>query len=640
LHGFVTVVAEAHLPTMTARGNGSPQQQRRGHISSTSHLHGKHCTKQKFSLSTIIRALYWGMFLLLFTTTFLRTSIDTNSQHSPVSPSSATSNHGVSPSTLTQRPPPSTQRQRGSFRVPFQETNHRRINQLQDADDGAASQQSSPGILPGMHNPTVEKFHHDAGQSVPDDFFFNKTFGKSTTSENKVPQREMVSRNNRNFNSGIQVDWRTVLQKSENRRALQIGAGPRSTFVQNLYQMEEELMDKAAASNRDIASHESYLSTIPDDWRDKLAKTPVDQPIDFLTPVLAPPTKIIHRRSNDTAENNAVILVLSHQGSFIKRQAIRETWAKGHSNVLFVVAQSDCAEFQHDLAGSVTFVDENGAEVDYNRQGNNNSTSRCDEVDHNFLRLEQQRYQDLLEIPMKEKYARLPEKLLQAYHWVLRNVPNVEWIVKSDDDMFVRVNNLARYLKKYNSNVPMVIGEMIYHSKVNPVGKWAELEYHHPYYPFWPKGSAGHVLSRIAAKYFSDMSETLHRYQGEDTSIGIWLDDARQDKTLKDVTYIHAKNMFESHGKQACARPKYMIIGHDLLPDELLECYQNHSHTFTESAWLDDPSEFDEMIRQETGDITASAREWHPASGYKGDTEALPGPGSTNFGYRGTLTKP
>ncbi|KAL3905175.1 MAG: hypothetical protein SGILL_009783 [Bacillariaceae sp.] len=338
---------------------------------------------------------------------------------------------------------------------------------------------------------------------------------------------------------------------------------------------------------------------------------------------------------------------------FIKRQAIRETWAKDHSSkVLFVVAQSDCAEFEHDLGpvaapSLVTSNDNVGAKETQpaaaaaasttTSNATNSTPSKCNEIDHNFLRLEQEKYEDLLEIPMKEKYTRLPEKLLQAYHWVLKNVPNVEWIVKSDDDMFVRVANLEQYLKKYNSNIPMVIGEIIYHSQVSRGGKWAELEYPYEHYPFWPKGSAGHVMSRAAAKYLSDMSGSLHRYQGEDTSIGIWLDQARQNKVLDDVTYIHAKNMFESHGKQACARPKYMIIGHDFRPDELLECYQNYTHNFTESAWLDDPSEFDEIIRQEAGSNSAIAMEWRPAIGYKKDTQELANHvSSTSFGYKGT----
>ncbi|KAL3925105.1 MAG: hypothetical protein SGILL_000631, partial [Bacillariaceae sp.] len=516
------------------------------------------------------------MFALLFMTTFLRTSIDTSNS------GAAPSNSGVSPTNLRRQPglhPPKVKRRTG---------------QLEDTDDALTSKlkpDDNPGILPGMHNPPLEKFHQDAGRSVPDEFFFNKAFAVSSgVRSNNDPQLEDVVTDINKDLYDRNTDWRSVLQKHEAMKPPDArNMGPRSPFVKKLYTLEEDLMLKA---NGTVASN-LHTITMPDDWRNHLARTPPDQPIEFLTPILPLPAKIL--QNNNT---RVVVLVLSHQGSFIKRQAIRETWAKNQLNVLFVVAQSGCAEFKHDLAGNdVTFVDRVQPGNDNNLQGikapisNDNrnekhNISRCNEIDHNFLRLEQEKNQDLLEIPMIEKYTRLPEKLLQAYHWVLSNVPDVEWIVKSDDDMFVRVDHLDGYLKKYNCNIPM----------------WAELDYHHLFYPFWPKGSAGHVVSRTAATYFSKMSENLHRYQGEDTSIGIWLDNAQKNKTMEDVTYIHSKSMFASHGKNACMSPKTMIIGHDLRPDELLTCFQNFSFAFSEKAWLDDASGFEEMIRQETGD--------------------------------------
>ena len=185
----------------------------------------------------------------------------------------------------------------------------------------------------------------------------------------------------------------------------------------------------------------------------------------------------------------------------------------------------------------------------------------------------------------------------------------------------------------------MLIGQIVYHSEVNPIGKWAELDYPYEFYPFWPKGSAGHVISRATAKFFSDTSRTLHRYQGEDTSIGIWLDEAQKNKTLEDVTYIHSKSMFASHGKHACMNPNAMIVGHDLLPYELLECH-NYTRAFTEKAWLDDSSNFEGMIKQEMGTDAAESpmRKWRPAVGYKREIYKVPSGNdsrSTSFGLKG-----
>jgi hypothetical protein len=337
-------------------------------------------------------------------------------------------------------------------------------------------------------------------------------------------------------------------------------------------------------------------------------KTPLDQQVEFLSPILPPPTRIMEGENGNPSR--IVVLVLSHQESFIKRQAIRETWAANHSNVIFVVAQSACVEVeqvvlengsdskeeslaQHHFHGKISH-DIPQDTTEGNTKIKAMTRQSCKDIHHNFLRLEQEKYKDLLEIPMEEDYRRLPEKVIQAYHWVSHYLPHVEFVAKSDDDMFVRVGGLEQYLKKYNSNVPMVIGEIIYHSPVHRSGKWAEdfKLYPHDFYPFWPKGSAGHVCSRAAVKYFSNMSELLRRSQGEDTSIGIWLDEARKSKALEDVVYIDAKNMFGSIGKDACRRHKYMMVGHDLSPDEIFECHNKFPNDFAEVVWMDNPSEF------------------------------------------------
>ena len=362
--------------------------------------------------------------------------------------------------------------------------------------------------------------------------------------------------------AGEKIDWLGLLNKLEhetNRKKItEDDSKPLSDFMLRLNGIRDQIMK--IANSTAIVLNTTLRSERSSSLYLHRAKTPFDQPIDFLTRILPPPTRIFNV-GVDKRKSNVVVLVLSHQGSFVKRQAIRETWARNHSsNVLFVVAQSDCSEFEHDLMSSsvgnggddigklqqapdVIYIDDdiqktNKQQVmdhrrldtihdDINLTHTNYSTRSCDDIDHNFLRLEQQRYQDLLEIPMKEHYDRLPEKLLQAYHWVVHNLPHVEWIVKSDDDMYVRYHSLESYLKKYNCNSPMVIGEIIDKSPVSRHGKWAEFDYPYDYYPMWPKGSAGHVVSKEVAQYLSKMSESLHRYQGEDTSIGIWLDEAQ-----------------------------------------------------------------------------------------------------------------
>jgi hypothetical protein len=344
---------------------------------------------------------------------------------------------------------------------------------------------------------------------------------------------------------------------------------------------------------RVIPPDDKATATATNGIQHTLIKPPPDQSIDFLIPFLSPP-KI------DVGNTTIVILVPSHQGSFVKRQAIRETWKSvtkhntSTTEVVFVVAQSDCEEFDSDL--------------DVNTRASTiaNSSPTCDEVDHNFLELEleleQERNQDLLEIPMKEEYNRLPEKMMQAYNWAVKNIPNLKWVAKADDDMFVDVRNLEKYVKKYNFEIPMVIGEIIYHSPVAKSGKWAEYDYPENYYPYWPKGSAGHVLSRATLEYITENSESLHRYQGEDTSIGIWLHEARISGRLNDVTYIYAPRHFISSGIYVCeVGANVIMIGHELTPGDQMFCQEAANNNGSLGNSLHDaPSNFEELIQSET----------------------------------------
>jgi Galactosyltransferase len=293
----------------------------------------------------------------------------------------------------------------------------------------------------------------------------------------------------------------------------------------------------------------------------ELAPTPTNQSVLF-GDFLFPPPCI---QPNITT----VILVLSSQENFLRREAIRKTW--GVKNMVYFV-------------------------VGHSR----NDEDTAADKDHRHLLLEQLTYQDLLEVPMVESYSKLPEKLVQAYRWTILNVPNVRWIVKADDDSFVRPYNLDRYLEKYNPNVPMLIGKIMPHSPTAKRGKWFEHEWKADFYPYWAMGSAGHVVSHSVAQYVSENSGSLHRYQGEDVSLGIWLHQWKQK-----VTYIQASSMITNEGTVVCGTPRYMMIGHDLTLDDVCDCflqYQNAS-VVDENTWVDEAASYADLVKEETGDI-------------------------------------
>jgi hypothetical protein len=63
---------------------------------------------------------------------------------------------------------------------------------------------------------------------------------------------------------------------------------------------------------------------------------------------------------------------------------------------------------------------------------------------------------------------------------------------------------------------------------------------------------------------------TFTYYQGEDVSIGIWLDQAPPEK-LEPVTWIHSK-YFSNDGQ--CLKHAWLIMGHEISAEQMRACHQ------------------------------------------------------------------
>merc|ERR1712224_315455 len=136
------------------------------------------------------------------------------------------------------------------------------------------------------------------------------------------------------------------------------------------------------------------------------------------------------------------------------------------------------------------------------------------------------KYGDIIVMPDIDVYRHLPHKLKSLYKWALENTA-AQWILKTDDDSVVRIDTFERYvLNSYNPREYTVIGAIKNKWNVPRKGKWGEVNYKPKKYPRFPLGSVGHVVSRGIAQFVVDRSDTLFNYQGEDVSIGIWLDES------------------------------------------------------------------------------------------------------------------
>ena len=260
-------------------------------------------------------------------------------------------------------------------------------------------------------------------------------------------------------------------------------------------------------------------------------------------------------------EHSMLVIVLSARQNRKRRQTIRETWGKGHA---------------------VYFVIGGGALGANNINITANNKRSATGAENEELRQEQHDHRDLIDSVHPDSYRALPHKLQFALKWIVRNCPAAQWILKVDDDMYARVASVERILVPlFNPATPMVVGRILRHQAVQKSGKWAELSYPHPFYPPWPQGSCGYLISQAAAQLVTDGSNSL-KYQGEDTSLGIWLAGAQNPS----VHWIDSP-FFVNNGD--CQLPRLsastnatsslvfskvpLVIGHRITPELMRRCY-------------------------------------------------------------------
>jgi hypothetical protein len=265
--------------------------------------------------------------------------------------------------------------------------------------------------------------------------------------------------------------------------------------------------------------------------------------------------------SPSKTSSKMIVLVLSRRDAFDTRNVIRETWAKGHDNVYFLLGK--CCPIPPKQRKQWACLE---AKVP-SASEKNTWTATCQTVDQKIVD-EQVKYADLIRMDEVDVYRHLPQKLKFGYKWAIENT-QAEWLVKTDDDSVVRVDTLEHYLTTtYNSSNPTVIGGIRKKSIVPKRGKWEEPEYKKSYYPNFPLGSFGHVVSRPVADYVVQHNDQLFNYQGEDVSLGIWLDES----PLKDKVQWEKSKRTSNRGN--CNDKNVVMIGHNIPVERMRSCLE------------------------------------------------------------------
>ncbi|KAJ8942679.1 hypothetical protein NQ314_010001 [Rhamnusium bicolor] len=196
-----------------------------------------------------------------------------------------------------------------------------------------------------------------------------------------------------------------------------------------------------------------------------------------------------------------IILVHTSVNNFGKRKVIRETWGQSENNIkiLFFIGMVEGYDIQ------------------------------------NKLEDESRQYQDLVQGSFIDSYHNLTYKHVMALKYVVYHCAKAEFILKVDDDVFVNIPNLKKFIETYNCQHGML--NKIFCSRLHspPVlrkGKWKAslVDYPENNYPTHCSG--------FAILYPQDVLYLL--YSKAQRTKFFWIDDVL-------VTGILAKNSNISH---------------------------------------------------------------------------------------------
>ncbi|KII72682.1 Beta-1,3-galactosyltransferase 1 [Thelohanellus kitauei] len=138
---------------------------------------------------------------------------------------------------------------------------------------------------------------------------------------------------------------------------------------------------------------------------------------------------VIDYNCRDDAE--VVIFIISDPNHYLLRQDIRETYGKNHVSYKYSFSEALPRNVSHCLLFSIGYRDD----ITLNQQ-----------VDY-----EAYIYNDIIRIPIFDVYRETAHKIIFTLHLLDRLKHNFEYVLKSDDDIFLKINKIIpdlHYLEK------------------------------------------------------------------------------------------------------------------------------------------------------------------------------------------------
>ncbi|KAH1131131.1 hypothetical protein J1N35_002509 [Gossypium stocksii] len=154
------------------------------------------------------------------------------------------------------------------------------------------------------------------------------------------------------------------------------------------------------------------------------------------------------------------------------------------------------------------------------------------------LKNEAEFFGDIVIVPYMDNYDLVVLKTVAICEYGGRTV-SAKFIMKCDDDTFVRVDAVMNEAKKVNGDRSFYIGNINYYHKPLRFGKWAVTYEEWPEEKYPPNADGpGYILSSDIALFivFEFERHNLRLFKMEDVSMGMWVE---RFNRLKPVDYVH-----------------------------------------------------------------------------------------------------
>ncbi|XP_047086258.1 hydroxyproline O-galactosyltransferase GALT6-like [Lolium rigidum] len=155
------------------------------------------------------------------------------------------------------------------------------------------------------------------------------------------------------------------------------------------------------------------------------------------------------------------------------------------------------------------------------------------------LKKEAEFFGDIVIVPFMDSYDLVVLKTVAICEYGVRAV-SARYIMKCDDDNFVRIQSVMAEVRKIPSSKSLYIGNMNYRHTPMRDGKWAVTyeEWPEEVYPTYANGPGYVISSDIADSIVSEFTNhKLRLFKMEDVSMGMWVE--RFNKS-KPVVYVHS----------------------------------------------------------------------------------------------------